>query len=356
MPDYSVKIYISQSEFWRMNREDEPYIGFVEGLGYAFMENLTIGSRKSLDGDIWYNTVAVQRIDYSPEARVRSLNITAEHIIKAIVSRNSDGTYLVNMGSKAATQYLTLSSLDDLFIDIKDMDETSTLFVKATSYTNDKIITVEYSTPLRDFSEQYKNPNSEIIQAIDNANSIIGAPIGWLESKWEVESNANRIFKRNLSTDISKSLRNNGYNVKASTINTKIMPKLLRGLSFGGNFIGGAAIGRNLYINGKMKASDIFLIATFGASCIPGVGWAIGGVFFTADVISLLTTGKSIGDHIDNASNEWSWDFGERSPDVKELDFYISREANLDLDLREMVMPQDNTRVYLPPNYKYGLP
>lgn len=151
MPDYSVNIYIPQSEFWRKNRENEPYTGFVKGLEYAFMENITIGSRKSIGGDMWHNTVSVQRIDYSPEARVRSLNLKKEHIIKAIVSRNSDGTYLVNIGSKAATQYLTLSSLDDLFIDIKDMDKTSTLFVRATSYTNDNIISI----PLRDFSEQY---------------------------------------------------------------------------------------------------------------------------------------------------------------------------------------------------------
>lgn len=356
MPDYSVKSYIPQSEFWRRNKDNEPYTGFVEGLGYAFIENIAIGSRRCPSGDIWHSTLPVQRIDYSPEARVRSLKVTKEHIIKAITLRNPDGTYTVYMGAKATKKYLILSSLDDLVIDIKDIDNTLTLSVKATSYTNDDILVENYSIPLRDFPEQYRNTTSDFLQAIDNANSIVGAPIGWLESKWEVESNANRIFRRNFSTDLSKSLRNNGYHVNASTINKNIMPKLLKVLSRGGSIVSVTTIAANVYINGKIKASDLYLSAVFATSFIPGVGWAIGGAFFAADVISLLTTGKSIGDHIDEACNGWSYDFGNPDIEVRDLDYYIPKRIDIDMNLREMVIPQDNTRVYLPPNYKYGLP
>lgn len=355
MPDYSVKQYIPQSKFWIKNKEDEPYTGFVEGLGYAMVENITIRSQKHLDGDIWYNTLPVQRIDYSPEARVRSLNITEEDIKKAITSRNIDGTYTVNMGYKSSKQFLKLDSLDDLVIEIKDICNTLTLRVKATSYKVDDIIIEEYSIPLRDFSEQYRNINSEIIQAIDNANSIIGTPIGWLESKWEVKSNANYKFRNNLAKEINTSLRRNGYKTNASFLRDKTLPKLFKGLSRGGNIIGGATIGLNVALNGKIKTSDIFLSVVWGSSFIPGVGWAIGGVFFAADVISLIITDKSIGDHIDNISNGWSYELWETGPEVRDLEHYAPKRIDLDLDLnlRELVMPQDNTRVYLPLNYRY---
>lgn len=348
MPDYSVKQYISQSKFWRKNKENEPYTGFVVGLGYASVENIIIGSKVRPGKDTLYTTIPVQRIDYSPEAYVRSLNIKEEHIIKAITSRNSDGTYTVNMGNKAAEQYLTLSSLDDLVVNIKDICNTETLMVKATGYKKDRIIIEEYSIPLRDFSEQYKNTTAEIIQAIDNANSVIGTPIGWLESKWEVKSNANYKFRNNLAEKINISLRRNGYKTNASILRDKTLPKLLKGLSRGGNAIGGIMIIGNAYVNKRVKISDIYIGSIFIASAsIPGVGWAIGGVFFAADVVSLITTGKSIGDHIDDAFNGGVlW---EKSPEVRDLDYYAPQKVDIDMDLREMVMPQDNTRIYLPP-------
>lgn len=355
MPDYSVKQYIPQSKFWIKNKEDEPYTGFVEGLGYAMVENITIRSQKHINGDIWYNTLPVQRIDYSPEARVRSLNITEEHIRKAITSRNIDGTYTVNMGNKASEQFLILSSLNDLVIEIKDICNTLTLHVKATSYKNGNIITEEYSIPLRDFSEQYRNIESEILQAVDNANSVIGTPIGWLESKWEIKSNANYRFKNKLANEINVALRHNGYKTVASTLRDKTLPKILKWSSRGGNIIGGATIGINVLLNGKIKTSDLFLSVIFGTSFIPGVGWAIGGVFFAADVISLIISDKSIGDHIDDISNGWSYEFRKTGPEVRDLEYYAPKRMDLDIDsnLREMVMPQDNTRVYLPPNYRY---
>lgn len=347
MPDYSVKQYISQSKFWRKNKENEPYTGFVVGLGYASVENIIIGSKVRPGKDTLYTTIPVQRIDYSPEAYVRSLNIKEEHIIKAITSRNSDGTYTVNMGNKAAEQYLTLSSLDDLVVNIKDICNTETLMVKATGYKKDRIIIEEYSIPLRDFSEQYRNTTAEIIQAIDNANSVIGTPVSWLESKWEIKSNVNRVFKKNLSDNISNSLRNNGYHVKSSTINKHIMPKLLKNLSRAGNFIGAITIGGNILVNRRAKFSDIYATSVLIVSAgIPGVGWAIGGAFFAADVVSLITTGKSVGDHIDNAFNGGIiW---EQSPEVRNLDYYIPQEIDINQNLREMVIPQDNTKVYLP--------
>ena len=48
-----------------------------------------------------------------------------------------------------------------------------------------------------------------------------------------------------------------------------------------------------------MKASNV-LDATMGAiSFVPGWGWIAGGIYLGADIVTKLSTGKSIGDHLD---------------------------------------------------------
>lgn len=45
--------------------------------------------------------------------------------------------------------------------------------------------------------------------------------------------------------------------------------------------------------------------AAMGAiSFVPGWGWIAGGIYFGADIVTKLSTGKSIGEHLDAAIEE----------------------------------------------------
>lgn len=94
MKQYSTNNYITKEEFYQLNKEKNFYTGFVVGLGYAFVEYVPI---TYLPKDLRINNfmldVPVQRVDYSEESYVRSLNITSEQIKKLICTPNNDGTY-----------------------------------------------------------------------------------------------------------------------------------------------------------------------------------------------------------------------------------------------------------------------
>ena len=40
-------------------------------------------------------------------------------------------------------------------------------------------------------------------------------------------------------------------------------------------------------------------------SFVPGWGWIAGGVYFGIDIISKVSTGKSVGEHLDAALEEY---------------------------------------------------
>lgn len=326
-----------------------PYTGYVEGMGYAFEEKICID--KSLykqSGNSWGHLCSLQRIDTSPEAYVRSLNLTEEHIKKAICFPNMDGTFSVNMGpAKFGNKILKVANLDNVKV-LFNYDYTpATLTVKVTECQNDNYINEEYTIPLKDFDVYYETQlTSDILRTFDLVNSSIGTPIGWLESKWNIENTANRRFRRDLSNSISKSLRNNGYKIKASTIN-KNLGKIANKIGRTGTALSAASILINIANNGTLKVSDVYTVVTGLCATIPGVGWAIGGVFFAADIMGIILFEKTIGDMIDDEleggvllGNDYEVE------SIREIKPFKRPETCL--DDWNFIAPQDNTRVVLP--------
>lgn len=78
MKQYSTNNYITKEEFYQLNKEKNFYTGFVVGLGYAFVEYVPITYLpKDLRINNFMSDIPVQRVDYSEESYVRSLNINS---------------------------------------------------------------------------------------------------------------------------------------------------------------------------------------------------------------------------------------------------------------------------------------
>ncbi|KGN77599.1 hypothetical protein HQ40_00665 [Porphyromonas gulae] len=91
-----------------------------------------------------------------------------------------------------------------------------------------------------------------------------------------------------------------------------------------------------------------------GASFLPAVGWIVGGTAFAADILSLITTGQTIGDHLDSLSDEvlktekgelLEWKNQNNEPRV----FEPSRRENpINFRPSPFIIQPDNTRVAKP--------
>lgn len=350
MPEYNdrTQTIISKDDFLQMNRMGLLYTGYVEGLGYAFEEQIYLDeSLYNRNGNYFCHSKSLQRIDYSPEAYIRSLHLTEEQIKNAICFSNPDGTFSVNMGFNAfGKRIVKVSSLDDVKVLLNYNCVPATLTVKVLERINYK--TEEYTIPLKDFNIHYGSQlTSDILQTFDMVNAFIGTPVAWLESKWNIENVANRRFRRDLSYDICRSLRNNGHKVKASTIN-KNWGKIVNRMGRIGTAASLFSVGLSMANDGNMKVSDVYAFLTIVIPLgLPGFGWAIGGAFFAADIIGLLFFEKTVGDIIDEQFDDcvlWGDNY-EVEPIQMER---VIRKPEINLDDSIFIVPQDNTRVVSP--------
>ena len=80
------------------------------------------------------------------------------------------------------------------------------------------------------------------------------------------------------------------------------------GLKFVGNASGIlslSTIGYDIVNNKVLKSSNALDATMVSVSFVPGWGWIAGGVYFGIDIISKVSTGKSVGEHLDAALEEY---------------------------------------------------
>lgn len=340
MAKYPVNRHITQDDFARRNREGHIYTGFVIGMGYAFEE---IIPTHMLPKDMRYNNfmlsgLSVQRIDYTPEAYVRSLNITSEQVKKAICTSNGNGTYEVEMG--LFYRKVTIGDLSELKVDIREVADVMKVLVEV----GDE----KYDIPLTEFNNRYGESFKETYGYFDNLNTAIGTGMDLFEQKWL----RNQRFRSRLSESISHSFRNNGYNnIKASTIKSKYIPKGIKYGTTGTALVGLGFTAATVALNKEAKVSDAYAAIVACTALLPGVGWMIGGAFLAADCISYLFTGKTVGDHLDDRWGDGGvllkWG---KNPSLEEM-YTLPALEDLKVQMPEFIIPRDNTRVvnpYLP--------
>jgi hypothetical protein len=97
-----------------------------------------------------------------------------------------------------------------------------------------------------------------------------------------------------------------------SEIYRNAIPKGIKGVGLGMWIVSGGLVVTDVVINKSIKASNILDATITGLSFIPGCGWAIGGLYLGADLLTKAISGKSIGQHLDEAVEEnFDFDKGE---------------------------------------------
>lgn len=342
MKRYPINNYITKEEFYQLNKEGDFYTGFVIGLGYAFVEYVPISYLpKDLSVNRFMSNIPVQRVDYSDESYVRSLNITSEQIKKMLYTSNGDGTYNVAIDF---LHHKVIGDLSELRVDMYEEADTMKILIEV----NDE----RYDISLVDFNKRYGQLIREAINNIDYFNSFVGLGIDIFEDEFW---NKKIKFRKNLSNNISSSLIRNGYKINASQIKRNYIPKAIGIGSRVSSFVGvGCAIGSAM-IEEEIKVSDIYAIAVASTAFIPWIGWAFGGALLAADCISYVLSGCTVGDHLNNMFDKngvlWEWKdnelFDSFSLNSLSLDDIDNRHKKINphCGMEEFIAPRDNTRV-----------
>lgn len=101
-------VYISPEQFEFYRSVGRSYDGFVTGMGYAYTQKgvaMTSFStpytrtRRFNQGCGFYEFVTTQLLDTSPEARMRSLNLREDDLLRLLIDPSSNGMLRVNMGN-----------------------------------------------------------------------------------------------------------------------------------------------------------------------------------------------------------------------------------------------------------------
>ena len=95
-------------------------------------------------------------------------------------------------------------------------------------------------------------------------------------------------------------LRQAKYNRSLSGNYSQTVNHSIRAIRNTGRALGGAGIivtGIDMRVNGINVSNSLDLVMG-GIAFIPGIGWAISGTYFLANITTQLVTNKSIGEHI----------------------------------------------------------
>ncbi len=102
------------------------------------------------------------------------------------------------------------------------------------------------------------------------------------------------------SYKISKYFKGNSINIQTRAIKHGFNG-ILKNASRKITYVGGILAIGDIAIDGELRASHLLNVGMVGMSAIPVAGWIIGGSYFMADMITLGISGRSIGQHLDNA-------------------------------------------------------
>lgn len=100
--------FISRELFDFYRQTGRPYEGFVKGEGYAYTQKGAMATSFSTaynpsnpfcQGSGFYNFCTTQVLDTSPEAIVRSLELTPNDLMSLLVRKEINGSLVINMGN-----------------------------------------------------------------------------------------------------------------------------------------------------------------------------------------------------------------------------------------------------------------
>ncbi|SDI27128.1 RHS repeat-associated core domain-containing protein, partial [Flavobacterium omnivorum] len=131
---------------------------------------------------------------------------------------------------------------------------------------------------------------------------VAGTDLAYAENiAWKGMSTAS---KSKFAWDNADKLARIGLKGSTSVLYKTKIPTAMKGVGVGMGLVSAGLVVSDVVINEQIKASNVLDGVITGASFIPGWGWVIGGAYLGADSITKGVSGKSIGQHLDEAVEE----------------------------------------------------
>ncbi|PVZ13331.1 hypothetical protein [Porphyromonas loveana] len=361
--------YISEDDFTaRMNRGGL-YEGFVEGVGYAYFDTVAapppvlVGMRNRFDSTASvYDVFQWQKVDTTEDIFRKSLGKVEPDIYNLLVKKLPEGMLQVQMGKN---DYFVLPEKHcEIRIDYKRDDSAVYLKIYAKNTQTNEYRESEYNNV---------DLGKKIITWTSLGVAARGAKASFDAARWGVEVprawravpmvRKTEVWTRGLmrnqqrhkqAYELSKTLKAKGVKIKPSVVRREYIPKKLAAKSRGLGIASGVIIVADAFYSKSFKVSHVYNSVILGVSFIPAVGWIVGGTAFVADVLSLIISGETIGDHLDALSDEiFELENGEllewKSKKQESLEFKPSQRMDLmDLRTSPYIIQPDNTRVVQP--------
>ncbi|NVK03791.1 MAG: hypothetical protein HWD92_03165 [Flavobacteriia bacterium] len=111
---------------------------------------------------------------------------------------------------------------------------------------------------------------------------------------------------------VNKTLRVNSA-ARSRVVSTRTgFARGLRNVGRASSVLSGATLAIDIGTSQQFRSSHFLDIVVTGVSCVPGWGWAFGALYYVADQTTRAITNKSIGEHLDDATNGGVWvDWGD---------------------------------------------
>lgn len=361
--------YISEDDFTaRMNR-GVLYEGFVEGVGYAYFDTVAapppvlVGMRNRFDSTASvYDVFQWQKVETTEDIFRKSLGKVEPDIYNLLVKKLPNGKLQVQMGKN--DYYILPEKHCEIRIDYKRDDSAVYLKIYAKNTQTNEYRESEYNNV---------DLGKKIITWTSLGVAARGAKASFDATRWGVEVprawravpmvRKTEVWSRGLmrnqqrhkqAYELSKTLKAKGVKIKPSVVRREYIPNKLGTTSRNLSVLSAAIIGVDVIASQSFKVSHAYNSVILGASIIPGVGWIIGGTAFAADVLSLIISGETIGDHLDALSDEiFELENGEliewKSKRQESFEFKPSqRMESIDLRPSPYIIQPDNTRVVQP--------
>ncbi len=361
--------YISEDDFTaRMNRGGL-YEGFVEGVGYAYFDTVAapppvlVGMRNRFDSTTSvYDVFQWQKVETTEDIFRKSLGKVEPDIYNLLVKKLPYGKIQVQMGEN--DYYILPEKHCEIRIDYKRDDSAVYLKIYAKNTQTNEYRESEYNNV--DIGKKIITWTSLGVAArgakasFDAARWGVEVPRAWrgvpMVRKTEVWS---RGLMRNQQRhkqayELSKTLKAKGIKIKPSVVRREYIPNKLGTTSRNLGIASGLIIVTDIGLSKSIKVSHVYNGIVLGISTIPAVGWIVGGTAFIADVLSLIISGETIGDHLDSLSDEFfKLENGEliewKSKRQESFEFKpFRRMESVDLRPSPYIIQPDNTRVVQP--------
>ena len=142
------------------------------------------------------------------------------------------------------------------------------------------------------FSDGQNRGGHAAIDVVGVFNSVLAFGVDYLVSDLiKTQKNNKKLW--DFAHKTHSSLKKLGWKVPTATIKKAVKPTLAN-VSVKSTILGGVLIARDVVMDGEIRPSHTIDAVMMAVTAVPRWGWAVGGTYFAADLITIAVSGESL--------------------------------------------------------------